>query len=335
MSIAIRANEVFSQGTDYSTTEVQKGKNNIFAGNLNIEQDPIAEKKKEAQKMAFGVVKNAWDNDRAVDKVIAERTGHYAELLEQKKEVNKSLSDVGVQQTELQKLYSVSDDSTEQQDLELLKKQQDRLSGVSHEPLSNEELAQLNEINKKPLTEYQSRSLELNKRAGTMKLQLEDIDKQMQDDIGDVKSILLEKLKSHGIVDASKTAEEIMGAANEDIIGMAAQEATDHIDDKMEESEKKAEETADEKKEKEQNLEQIKENRAAQEAIIEGTKEAVEKAKKEQQKNDAPDMELGEILDITMHKNPVEDVQQSLDEIKSSMKLLEADLKGIKVDEEV
>ena len=167
------------------------------------------------------------------------------------------------------------------------------------------------------------------------KAELEQVDRQMQDDTADVKRILLEKLKSHALVDAGKTADDIMGAANEEIVGMAVQEATDHIDETMEESKKEAEEAADKKQEKDDQLEQIKENRAVQEAVIQGTKEAIEQAKKEQQKNDAPQVELGDLLEMTLTKDPTKDVQQSLDEIKSSMKLLEADLKGIEVDQQV
>ena len=41
------------------------------------------------------------------------------------------------------------------------------------------------------------------------------------------------------------------------------------------------------------------------------------------------------MVDIAKGSDVSKDVGQSLDEIKSSMNLLEADLKGIKVDEEV
>ena len=46
-------------------------------------------------------------------------------------------------------------------------------------------------------------------------------------------------------------------------------------------------------------------------------------------------LNIDELLDIT-RKNPAsEDAQRELNDIKNSMKLVEADLKGIKVDEEI
>lgn len=335
MALSIQAHGIAGQTSVYGEKTQQDGKKSIFAGNLNLEQDPIAQRKKEAREQAMKVVKNAWDSDKSVDQIISDRKKHYATLTEQREQAQSSLSDMDEQEKNLQESYGVAGDSAEQQDLELLKKYQDYKNKVSHEPLTPDELKKLEAINNKPLTEYQTRALEINDRAGAVKLQIKDMDRQMKDDLGDVKSILLEKLKSNPLVDASKTAEQILDAAGKDAVGMAVSQATEHIDEVQEESEKDAQKAADKKEEKEEQLEELKENRALKEAMIEGTKEAVEKAKKEQQKNDAPDMKLGDIIDITKQQDPAEEVKQSLDEIKSSMKLLEADLKGIEVDEQV
>ena len=50
---------------------------------------------------------------------------------------------------------------------------------------------------------------------------------------------------------------------------------------------------------------------------------------------EAPDMKLDEMLTLTTEHKQMNSVEQGLDDIKSSMKVLEADLKGIKVDKEV
>lgn len=46
-------------------------------------------------------------------------------------------------------------------------------------------------------------------------------------------------------------------------------------------------------------------------------------------------MKLDEMLTLTTEHKKMNGVEQGLDDIKSSMKVLEADLKGIKVDKEV
>ena len=65
------------------------------------------------------------------------------------------------------------------------------------------------------------------------------------------------------------------------------------------------------------------------------TEEAIKKAKEKAKEQEAPELDMAELLDVTSQKLPSKDVQQGLSDIKSSMKVLEADLKGIKVDEEV
>lgn len=48
-----------------------------------------------------------------------------------------------------------------------------------------------------------------------------------------------------------------------------------------------------------------------------------------------PDISVEETLNLTQTSAQTQDVQKMLDDIKHSMNLLEADLKGIKVDEQV
>lgn len=310
-------------------------KRNVFAGNLNLVNDPVAQRRREAQEKAWKVVSNAWKNDQSVDDSIQARREHYAQMEQLRKEAMDGLSDVNDDEKVLQELYNVADDSEEQQDLELLKKEQDIKNGVLHTGLSDEERKRLQEIHEKPLTEYQTRALELNDRAGNYKRQIEDADRRMRDDTSDISRISLERLKSNPVLEAQKAAEEILDAANEDIKGMLVQDAVDHLDEKMEEAEEKADEIMEEKEEREEQQEELKLKRAVQKALMEGTKEAVEKAKAIERRNEAPDIEVSDMVDIAKGNDVTKDVGQSLDDIKSSMKVLEADLKGIKVDEEV
>jgi len=201
--------------------------------------------------------------------------------------------------------------------------------------LPGEEFARLKEIHEAPLTEYQTSALEINDRAGNLKKQMEDTRRQMMDDTANINRIKLERLKEHPMVDAQNAADEIMDAANKEIIGMLVQDAKDHVDEQMEEAEKKAEENMEEKEQREEELEEIKLERAIERAMLEGTDEAVEEAKQIERRNEAADIRLDEMVDITSGDKVQKDVSQNLSDIKSNMKVLEADLKGIQVDEQI
>lgn len=339
MSLSIKAfdmgNRLDVTGNNAEQRASGAGKQNFFGGNLKLADDPIARRRKEAQEAAWNVVKKAWKNDQSVDEAVQVRRNHYAELETLRKEAAEMLADVNEDKQVLMELYEVDKESIEQQELDLLEKEQDLKNGVSHETLTKEEWEQLAKIKEKPLTEYQERALELNERAGNQKRQIQNLTRQMQDDVADITSICLERLKSNPMLDAKQAAEEIQKAANDEIIGMLMQEAQEYVDEKMEEAEEKADESMEKKEEREEQLEEIKLKRAVQEALIEETKEAAEKAKAIAHRNETPDIEFRELVDILKSGDLSKEVGQSLDEIKSSMKLLEADLKGIKVDEEI
>ena len=303
MSLTIHANmaNYIENGTLFVEKNEAGKKQNFFVGDTAFANDPIAEKRKEAQEKAMKVITDAWDSDKAIDKSVQDRKTHYEEMLVKKEEAQSYLNDINQQKEALKEEYGITEE-TEFKDMP---------------------------------EEYKQRMLELEDQADAFKVQIYDADKLMKDDIADIKAIALERLKSDPMVDARKTADAIEAAANEEIIGMAMQEAKDHIDEKLEEAEEKAEKKAEEEEVKEEKLEDIREIKALQEAIIEGTKEAVEKAEARRRENEAPEMPIDELIELTKTNTETDKAQKILDEIKYSMNLLEADLKGIEVDEEI
>ncbi len=339
MNISINVNKTggFDKtvGCNPGGDKEKEGRKSLFAGDIGLTNDPIELRKKMAQKQALKIVQDAWDNDRSVEQSVEDRRGHYEQMKALKEEAEQEVESLRSQESTLQEQYGVKDDSKEQQDLELLKKYQDYKNGVSTTPLSEEEMEAVAEINKQPLTEYQQRALELNDRAAIFKGQIQDASSAMKDDVKDVKRILLEKLKSDPMLDAMETVDEIWDVANKDIMGMAVQDAMEHIEEQQEEAEEKAEKTAEKQEEKEEQLEELQEKRAIEEAMIEGTKEAIERAEAQHRRNETDDIEMDELLDVTKMTKQSSEVKSGLSEIKASMKLLEADLKGIEVDEKV
>ena len=339
MSMTIKAFEAgcmeSASGQSIGQASENGTKKSIFGGNLNLAKDPIEQRRREAQEKAWNIVKNAWDNDGAVDEMIQARRSHYAEMRALKEEATTGLADVQEEIEVLRQLYSVDADSEEQKELELLEKAQNIKSGASKEKLTEEESRRVAELYQGTLTEYQIRGLELNERAIEMKKQIADADKLMRDDTADIYSIKQERLKSNPMLEAKKAAEDILDAANDEVIGMLIQESKEYLDEKLEEAKEEAEKSMEEREEREEQLDELKLKRAVQEALIEGTKEAVEKAKVMERQMDAPEVEVSEMIGIAQGDAVTKDVGQSLDGIKNSMNLLEADLKGIKVDEEV
>lgn len=307
MSLTINANmtNYIENGKLFTEKGEQGERKSFFAGNSNLANDPIAEKRKEAQEKAWKVVSDAWDADKKIDKSIEDRQNHYNEMVEVVKEAQSHLKDINEQIDVLKEEYGITEEM-----------------GFKDWP-----------------DEYKQRYLELNKQASTFKEQIYDAEKYMRDDIADIKAIARERLKSDPMVDAQKTADAIEEAANKEIIGMAMQQAKDHIDEKMEEAEEKAEEKAEEEEAKEEKLELQREIKELQKAIAEGTKEAVEEAAAEAEarrhENEALDLPMDELIKLTQMNTETNKAQKSLDEIKYTMNLLEADLKGIEIDKEV
>lgn len=311
----------------------KEDKGAVFAGDLNLMQDPVTQKREEAQKRAMKLVQDAWDVDRAIDKNVQERRDHYSKMRDLKSEATDELMSVEQDKQAIKEFYEIEDDSKEQQDLELLCKDVDIKNGVSDSSLTMEELERIAQIEKEGLTEYQQRGLELHKRASHFKREIREAEKQMKDDQANIRSIQLERLKKNPMLAAQYDAEKMLENASKEIIGMLQEEAVDHIDEVKEEAEEKAEETTEEKKEEKEKLDEAKLERAEREAMMLGTKEAIEKARAEERKSEAPDMDVENMVDIAKSYNHSEGVKQTLEDIKVNMKLLDADLKGIQVDE--
>lgn len=313
----------------------EEKRSTIFAGDLNL--DPIAERKKKAQEKAMKVMEDAWAQDKAVAKSIAKREDDFAKCQAELKEINDEIGQRNDKEAALRKEYEIDSESEEQKDLELLKKKQDIDKGlVSPSSLSEEESARLMELEKEPRTEYQERVLAVNDERGVYRLKKEEIEKQMKDDVGDITAIKLEALKSSPMSEARKEMEAIYEQASEEIIGMLRQDGMDHLDEMQEENEEKAEKTEEEKKKQEEKTDEMREQRAIEEAMITGSEEAMKRAEAIHRQNEADtEIELEHAVDYNEINASSGDIGKSLQEIKNSMNLLEADLKGIKVDEEV
>lgn len=332
----VQVNEAQAKSDSKSGRTQKSGQQeSIFGGDLNLGTESIEEKKKKAQQQAWKLIEDAWSSDRKTDESVAERKSYYEEMKKQMGGYQGELNRINRSREELKETYHVEDGSEEQKDLELLEKREYYRMGDHSISFSEEEQQRLAFLDESGMTEYQERSLDYARTAYVYNENVNDTKKQLADDASDMRAIAIERLKSHGMVDAQKSAQELLAASSKEIIGDLMEEAKNNVDEKQEEEEKKQEEQKKEKEEEEARLDEIKEKRAIQEALIEGTKEAAEEAKRKVEQNNQPEMDMDNIMDIAQNYQSSGDVQQGLDDIKNSMKLLEADLKGVKVDQQV
>ena len=139
------------------------------------------------------------------------------------------------------------------------------------------------------------------------------------------------------MVDAQNEAEAIMDAAEKSVVGMIMNDAKDKIDEKAREEQEKAEEKKEEEEKQEKIEAERAEKKAIQEALAEGSKEAVQEAREQSRQRGNDDLELTDVLgsDPTQIIENAGNVNAALDELKNKMALIDADLKGIKIDESV
>ena len=151
MNLSINANgfsNVQNTAAGHKAEQANKqGKSAFFAGSpVLTTKNQIEQRKKMAQKSALKLVKDAWDNDQAVEKTVASQRQRYAELDAQRTEAKKALAGYEDQEKTLKEQCNVADDSKEQQDLNLLEKRQEYRRGVG-EKLTRDEWKKLCSFN--------------------------------------------------------------------------------------------------------------------------------------------------------------------------------------------
>lgn len=313
--------------------EAVKRKNTIFAGDLPINKDPITLRRQQAQKKAMKFVKDAWAGDRKMDQSQEEIRAKIRELLDES-DANQELVQSNTDRIEnLRRLYGVEEDSQEQKDLDLLMKE------ANHESLTEDEEARLAGLGES-LTEYQRKCLEINEERSIYQkrdARTQNYLQELQTSLTDMK---IERLKFHKMTDAQEKADQVMEQASEEIMGLLVDEAKDHVDETYEEQREAAKKKAEEKEEQEEKLEKIEEQKELIEARVDAAQEhthEAEEAQREREKDAREDAQL--MKDMAEAGMDVAgagaSVKAEIQDMLQKMKLIEADIKGIEVDEEI
>ena len=326
----IRNNVTICAGDAQSGARAEKGKESgpsngknstFYAGNLLKEfplKDRLQQKKAQAQAQALKIVEDTWNGDRKTERLMQESREHIGNLRAAYKEAQDRIAEIEKEIEALQKTYGVDSDSEEQQDLDLLLKEQAANWAIPGEELTEEESQRLYEYNLrgKELTEYQERVLKLNNEIGQQKLIAHIAEYGSIDSLGIrqenavIRGIREEQRKVHPMADARKQADEMMEAARDEAIGMIVEESREHIDQEQEKKEEEAQ--------------AIKEKKEEQEVVLEKRKEHQDELEELMEK-----MPLEELADL---KNVQAQMQQEIQNIVSKMNLVAEDIKGAKVD---
>lgn len=323
----------------------QQGKKTIFAGELPLHKDSITLRRQQAQKMAMKFVQDAWDSDRKVDLSQAQVRELREQQREEKIRNQESVRECEDRKENLRKQYGVDPDSEEQKELESLMeaaryKPEKKLQLPPIEEADSTKWPEWKEPEEKQLTEYQKKCLEIDEE----QIVFERRAQNAEDNIAALQSsqtdMKIEQLKYHKMTDAQKNAEQVMEQASQEIQGMLIDEAKDHVDETYEEKREEEEEKAEEKEAEEEKAELREEQKELMEARIDEIREEnqdVEEVQKNRERDAREEASLlKDMADAGMDvAGSSAAVQAEIKDMLNKMKLLEADIKGIEVDEEV
>ncbi len=335
----------------------QQNRKSFFAGDLGIGQDRVTKRKQRAQKRALKIIGDAWNGDRKYDQSISEIQDK-CDLLREDIAKNQDIVLEGeAKKEELRQQYGVAKDSQEQKDLELLQKKQelgivasDSLSreerqkfadSLGVEMLTEDEDARLAELKGQPLTEYQQRCLNINASNRVYEQRIYDAEEEIKIRNAAVRDMRLERLKQiPPMLKAQQQADKVMEQASDDVIGMLTDEAKEHVDETYEEAREEAKEKAEEKAEQEEKIEDRREEAEKLQEQVDAAKQEsheAEEARREQEEKAREEAEfLDDMSDAGMNVGGnVSDAKVEIKQMLHKMKILEEDLKGALVDEEV
>lgn len=157
---------------------------------------------------------------------------------------------------------------------------------------------------------------------------LKDMQKEKEEQEGDMRAAFavargmkLERLKKHEMLDAQEQGEEILEAAEKNVIGILTEEVKDKVDQDMEETKEKAEEKKEEEELLEERIEAAKERREEKDDRIEkDTKDLLEL--QQEQEEIRKQQENGNLSDM----------KKSLELVVGELQLAAEDVKGLLVD---
>lgn len=347
----------------------QKNSGQIKNGSINMnalggKMDSILARKQRAQKKAMKIVSDAWTADKKFETDLKERRSHVQELKSSLVENKDQLENCNAAMAEIKELYGIEEGSQEQKDLDLVELWKKNsvantmsraLSAVDNTrsqkeiwedetgiSLSDEDWQRMTELKGEisSPTLYQQRAMEIKEQADFFQKNIDDAQIDLMSEDIAIRTVKIERLKEHGMVDAQKEADEINEAASKEFISTLIGEAQDYIDEKIEEKKEEAKEKAEEKEKQEEKIEKQRAEKELQQEQLDLKREEshiAEETKTEQRKKAREQAELIEEAGSgeSLSGMSASDAKIAIKEMLQKMKLLEEDLKGAALDAKI
>ncbi|SFB18756.1 hypothetical protein SAMN05216249_11235 [Acetitomaculum ruminis DSM 5522] len=292
-----------------------KDKNTIDFSSLKEKLDPISRKREEARKKAMKIVSDAFASDQRLADRLDQRRDRIRYLYMEMDEANDNIKEVEKKRGELRNSLGIDENSQEEKDLKLLEKQRKSWNPEASISLTEDEIKRIEQIEKNGLTEYQEMSLALYAGEAPYRMTINDAIKDIKDENLILTRSLREMYKSHTMHDAKEQADAVLEAASKDIISMILEEAKENIEEKFEKEKEKAKEKAEKEEKLKERIDEAKEKKKEKEKFI--------------------DEILGIVMEAVDSKNELNDTKEEIKAIVAKMKLIEDDIKGASVDENV
>lgn len=268
---------IFNGNDGHKKSSNQESGKSIFVGNLTLTTDGIEQKREMARKKAMRVLEEEFGNEKDLDNMVDEQKEKVAKLKEEMQDNVEALKDTRAAKERYMAEYGLDKEGA------------------------------------KPTAEQLVELVEFAKAEGELSRDLILAREEAKARNMAVEDIMVERLKSHGMVDARKEADDIMETAGKEIVSMLMEEAKDHVDEKLEEEKEKAEELKEKKEEEQEKLDAKQET--PEQAAVSKTAET-----------------MGELQDMN------QDCQMLQKELKSMVELkeiTEEDIKGLLVNQKL
>ena len=283
-------------------------------------QDPIAERKAQAFEKARKIVSDAFAGEKKIDDELQQLRDLSVRLTKDNKDKLDRVQENKAEMEDLQQLYAVTEDSQQQNDLEILMKKNDSYydPGVR---LSEEEQKRYDEIMAQGPTEYQSRMMERYEENNRLQREMQENLAAIQANGAALRFVKGERLKSNPILDAEDAADKVLATESEAITGELVGEAMEHMQEELAEKTEEAEKLAKQNEARKQQIEKVQEKVAEQKEQVEQIREGTDEIQ-----SSAEHVSPEDIVQIQ------EQIQTEIEKVLEELKLMAEDLKGNAID---
>lgn len=325
----MQENKPFLSGVEKKTEDVRgRGqdegqKKTFYAGNLFANQDTISRKFAMKQKEAMKRVLDQFKSDLETDEEMKNLTEHAETLGDVIREKTQQIQGVDERREEIQQRYGIDPDSQEQKDLELIQKANLAEEHPFDEAYQLTEEEQERYDNLPPLTAYQQEMLECDEEEKKYRRERETAQAEAivdKETVHATQKALLKVTAQNSMVGAQADAKKMMESALDEVVSGLVKEGVDKVDENMKETQEEMAETQEEALKKKIELEKMKEEEAAQEEARQELETTVLSA---------------EIQAVSGTQKAVDNLQANIKSLVQDQVMLDVDMKGLRVNQQV